>query len=274
MVTENLRASPDFELLQPRKHIVALCSCMGDVPAQSKMSNTRGHTGYLACRYCTLNGEYLSGAVRFVGYSKPTHYGALLLSEQSCTVSNCSRCVKLFGCSMAADECLPVRLCLLTLEQAVLEYQHDTLMYCSGGYKQLHHAHLYAYRDVKKLFAGLLGPDLDRFKEADIDPPKALCGRACMKLSVEQQAHRAALADKVQAKTGPPGLDIKHLGSKGTSWFAKELDYILPANFFLVSFAHALLYGLVADFWSALLPSKTGDTNICATNAHNALVLL
>ena len=45
----------------------------------------------------------------------------------------------------------------------------------------------------------------------------------------------------------------------GHGVFAKKLDYILPANFFLVPFAHAFLYGVLNNFWGALLPPKTGE---------------
>ena len=50
----------------------------------------------------------------------------------------------------------------------------------------------------------------------------------------------------------------KDLGVLGRSWFEKELYYVLPSNFFLVPFAHALLYGVVKDFWDELLPITTG----------------
>lgn len=65
MVSENIRAAP---ATQARRHVVVLASCMGDVPAQSKMANTRGHGAYLPCRYCNITGEFLCGHVRMVGY--------------------------------------------------------------------------------------------------------------------------------------------------------------------------------------------------------------
>lgn len=59
-----------------------------------------------------------------------------------------------------------------------------------------------------------------------------------------------------------PGLTKEHLGSHGHSQFAKKLDYILLANFFLGQFAHALLYGLLKDFWGVLLPPKIGKASL------------
>lgn len=79
MVTPNVRTAPDFELPAPIKVYIVLTSCTGDSPAQSKISNSRGHNAYLACRWCTINGKYLSGAVRFLGYSQEAAYGKLLV---------------------------------------------------------------------------------------------------------------------------------------------------------------------------------------------------
>ena len=81
-----------------------------------------------------------------------------------------------------------------------------------------------------------------------------------MRLTVQQQKSRADVAENIaQFSSMYPGLKQEHSGSKGHSVFAKKLDYILPANFFLVPFAHALLYGVLKDFWGALLPPKTGE---------------
>lgn len=120
MVTENLRASPDFELLQPRKHMVALCSCMGDVPAQSKMSNTKGHTGYLACRYCSLTGEYQSSPVRFLGYSESLP-STVRCYSMSNTVQAC-RCTALHACACVYTAC-----CMYTTKQQVVIHVWSTL---------------------------------------------------------------------------------------------------------------------------------------------------
>ena len=54
-------------------------------------------------------------------------------------------------------------------------------------------------------------------------------------------------------------LKPKHIGCHGTSILLKALPYIQPGNFFLVPFAHALLYGVVKDFWGRLLPKNTGE---------------
>ena len=76
-----------------------------------------------------------------------------------------------------------------------------------------------------------------------------------MQLSAQQQKNRADMAENIEQYAGMfPGLTKQ--GSHGLSQFAKKLDYILPANFFLVPFAHALLYGLLKDFWGVLLPPQ------------------
>ena len=111
------------------------------------------------------------------------------------------------------------------------------------------------------ILAGFTGPFRAHYDEQN-PIPTAYCGDECMQLSLDQQRDRAVLADLVTAGksvVGMPNLRIEDLGTRGTSWFAKELPYVCPANFFLVPFAHALLYGVVADFWRCLLPSTTGQ---------------
>lgn len=111
--------------------------------------------------------------------------------------------------------------------------------------------------------AGIKGPDRQKLVERDLGPPMAYCGAACMQLSDKQQANRSRLAEKVTNNIpikGLPGMTHKDLGVFGRSWFEKELYYVLPSNFFLVPFAHALLYGVVKDFWDELLPSTTGQS--------------
>lgn len=108
--------------------------------------------------------------------------------------------------------------------------------------------------------AGFLGPFQADIVDSGHPLPKAQCGDACMQLNIEQQKNRADLAEKIKLFASLfPGLTKEHLGSKGHSVFAKELDYILLANFFLIPFARALLFGLLKDFWFASLPPKTGD---------------
>ena len=84
-----------------------------------------------------------------------------------------------------------------------------------------------------------------------------------MQLSAQQQKNRADMAENIEQYASMfPGLTKEHLGSHGHSQFAKKLEYILPANFFLVPFAHALLYGLLKDFWGVLLPPKIGKARL------------
>lgn len=100
----------------------------------------------------------------------------------------------------------------------------------------------------------------------------AYCGAACMQLSDKQQASRSRLAEKVTNNVpikGQPGMTHKDLGVYGRSWFEKELYYVLPSNFFLVPFAHALLYGVVKDFWDELLPSTTGQSALSGTTVRH-----
>ena len=75
LVTEHRRQGPDLQLPQPFRHHVVLTSCAGDTPAQVKMSNNKGHTGYLPCSNCKITGEYADNAVRLLGYKDPTLYG-------------------------------------------------------------------------------------------------------------------------------------------------------------------------------------------------------
>ena len=58
--------------------------CAGDTPAQVKMSNNKGHTGYLPCRYCNITGGYINGAVLLTGYQEPTEYGMLAVTKDTC----------------------------------------------------------------------------------------------------------------------------------------------------------------------------------------------
>ena len=74
-MTENLRVAPSYDLLSPIKHCVVLASCAGDTPAQVKLRNAKGHSGYLSCSHCSIVGSYEESAVRFLGYSEPAQHG-------------------------------------------------------------------------------------------------------------------------------------------------------------------------------------------------------
>lgn len=106
----------------------------------------------------------------------------------------------------------------------------------------------------------------------------AYCGAACMQLSDQEAASRCRLAEKVTKNIpikGLPGMTHKDLGVYGRSWFEKELYYVLPSNFFLVPFAHALLYGVVKDFWDELLPSATGQSAVSGKpGRHSACICM
>ncbi|KAL0038575.1 hypothetical protein WJX77_011111 [Trebouxia sp. C0004] len=75
MVVENVRSSPEFQLPAAFKHTVILTGAMADLPAQNKMSKNLHWNNALTCAHCTLNGTWLLGATRFLGYRKPVVYG-------------------------------------------------------------------------------------------------------------------------------------------------------------------------------------------------------
>ncbi|DBB01368.1 TPA: hypothetical protein ACH3X1_013672 [Trebouxia sp. C0004] len=62
-------------LLAAFKHTVILTGAMADLPAQNKMSKNLHWNNALTCAHCTLNGTWLLGATRFLGYRKPVVYG-------------------------------------------------------------------------------------------------------------------------------------------------------------------------------------------------------
>ena len=119
------------------------------------------------------------------------------------------------------------------------------------------------------LHIGFGGPFREDAIIAGSGPPKAYCGASVMKLSPEQQKCRAEMVDRLDvAASIYPGLKAEHLGSKGSSFFAKHLLHVLPGNFHLIPFAHALLYGWTKDFWTHILPAKQSETTAQAIVMH------
>ena len=79
-----------------------------------------------------------------------------------------------------------------------------------------------------------------------------------MKITAEDFKYRAKIADNITQKAGPPGLTHSDIGVHGTSLVVKMLPYVDPLKFFLIPFAHCLEFGCLKDFWSRILPAKTG----------------
>ena len=78
MVVENITTPPDYQLPSAIKHIVILTAAYGDSPAQLKMTKHISYHSSLACAHCTLNGQSLEGAMRFMGYLRPVEFGESL----------------------------------------------------------------------------------------------------------------------------------------------------------------------------------------------------
>ena len=102
------------------------------------------------------------------------------------------------------------------------------------------------------VFAGIMRP------KAAAPYAQAFAGSSEMKHDTKLMMYRAEVADKITERTALPGLTHSHVGFHGTSPVVKALPYIDPLVFFLIPFAHSLLYGLIKNFWGRLLPSKTG----------------
>ena len=90
-----------------------------------------------------------------------------------------------------------------------------------------------------------------------------------MKLTPKAQEYRARMGDIISQRKTSSSLKPKDIGCHGTSLLVKALPYIQPGNFFGLPFAHALLYGVVKDFWAALLPATIGES--CSTSCLDLL---
>jgi hypothetical protein len=86
----------------------------------------------------------------------------------------------------------------------------------------------------------------------------AKCGDPAIKLTQAQQLARDSMVDKRQDErldeaTRKAGWDSSEAGSMGTSTVMTKLSYTRYDRTFVCSVAHALLFGVVKDFWKLLL---------------------
>jgi hypothetical protein len=72
---EHVRDGSGIIRKQPFRHTVLLSGVAGDTPAVKKVAMWCGHGAFLGCGYCTLRGQRLANATRFLGYSKATAWG-------------------------------------------------------------------------------------------------------------------------------------------------------------------------------------------------------
>ncbi len=75
MVVEHLRDGNGFVQKRPFCHTILLSGVAGDTPAIKKVAMWCGHGAFLGCGYCTLRGQRVANAMRFLGYSKATPWG-------------------------------------------------------------------------------------------------------------------------------------------------------------------------------------------------------
>lgn len=87
MVTEPLKVT-EYTLAEDNKtiethhfnHTILLGGLFGDSPGIKKMAGWLSHCAYLGCGFCWLRGTH-DGAMRFLGYDKPTCYGLFQKNE-------------------------------------------------------------------------------------------------------------------------------------------------------------------------------------------------